>query len=374
MTLLIAYVALALVVSFLCSILEAVLLSVTPAYLAVMEKEQHPATARLRRLKDDVDRPLAAILSLNTIAHTVGAAGAGAQAARVFGDGAVGIFSGVLTLLILVATEIIPKTLGAVHWKRLAPLVSRVLAWLITAMKPLVWLAQVLTRLLTPNREGQGVSREEIQAIAEAGEREGVVAAGESRVLANLLQLRMVRVRDIMTPADHVISLPGTMRVGEVLEAAPRLHFSRIPIVHEQNGRRAFPHYVLKDDILQCAARDQHERPLSELTRELLAVPDDLSLPEVFDRMVERREHIALAHDANGEMTGVVTMEDAMETLLGLEIFDEMDDESRIQERARAHWEERMQRMGRISDATGGTANLGITGGLPDRKRGPRDV
>lgn len=365
MGLLIAYVALALVVSFLCSILEAVLLSVTPAHLAVLEKQQHPAAARLQRLKADVDRPLAAILSLNTIAHTVGAAGAGAQAARVFGDAAVGIFSGILTLLILVLTEIIPKTLGAVHWKRLAPLVARVLAGLITAMAPLVWLAQALTRLLTPGRRNQVVSREEIQAIAEVGERAGVMAAGESRVLANLLQLRMVRVRDIMTPAAHVLSLPAAMRVGEALEAVPSLHFSRIPLREAGDGREGFPHYVLKDEILQAAARDEHDRPLSDLQRELLAVPDGLTLPEVFDRMLERREHIALAHDGEGGMTGVVTMEDAVETLLGLEIFDEVDDATRIQERARAHWEERMRRLGRISDAVEGTAALGITGGAP---------
>lgn len=365
MTLLVLYVLGALVVSFVCSILEAVLLSITPAHLALLEKQGHPSAARLRALKADVDRPLAAILSLNTIAHTVGAAGAGAQAARVFGDAAVGVFSGVLTLLILVFTEIVPKTLGALHWKQLAPVTARVLRVLIVLMMPLVRLAQALTRLLTPSRDDRLVSRDEIAAMAEEGERAGVVESGETRVLQNLLRLGVLRVRDVMTPQPHVLALPRTMRVGNVLEQHPQLHFSRIPLFEERDGERRFEGYVLKDDVLQSAARDEHATSLCDLTRELLAVPEDMPLPHVFDRMVERREHIAVALAGNGAATGIVTMEDIVETLLGLEIFDEVDAATRIQERARAHWEERTRRLGRVSDATGGRAVLGITGGEP---------
>lgn len=367
MTLLILYVLIALAVSFTCSILEAVLLSVTPGYVALMEKENHPAARQLRALKEDVDRPLAAILSLNTIAHTVGAAGAGAQAAVVFGSASVGTFSAVLTFLILIASEIVPKTLGAVNWRRLAPLVVRVLRVMVIVMWPLVKLSEWLTTLLTRGRDGTTISRDEIAALADEGQKEGVVQEGESRMMKNLFRLSALRVRDVMTPDEHLLALPEHMSVREVLEVHPDLLFSRVPLYAEQSGRRRYTGYVLKDDLLTHALQEDPSRTLVDLRRELLTVPESMPIPTVFDRMVQRREHIALALEEGEEAAGVVTMEDVIETLLGMEIFDEVDDEDRIHELARAHWTERARRLGLISDATGGTSTLGITGGSPPR-------
>ena len=189
MGLLIFYVLLALGVSFLCSVMEAVLLSVTPSYIASLQSKGKPSGARLRKLKDNVDRPLAAILSLNTIAHTIGAAGAGAQAAHVYGDAYVGLASAVLTLLILILSEIIPKTLGAAFWRSLAPFVAAILIPLIWALYPLVLMSQGLTLLLAHKGHGITVSREEVAAMAELGAAQGVLKQGESQMLANLLQI-----------------------------------------------------------------------------------------------------------------------------------------------------------------------------------------
>ncbi len=366
MTLLVIYVLLALGVSFMCSILEAVLLVYASTWLC-WKSQQHPAAGRLRALREEIDRPLAAILSLNTIAHTAGAAGAGAQAASVFGSASLGIFSAVLTFLILITSEIIPKTLGAVHWKRLAPLAVRVLRVLVLLMWPLVKLAEWLTDLLSPAQEEAAVSREEIAAMAEEGKKEGVVDEGESRVLKNLLRLSVLRIRDIMTPCEHIVTLPEEMRVCEVVERHPELKFSRIPL-HTGGNRRRYTGYALKDDILTQAARDEHEVPMTKLRRDLLTATEDLPLPTVFDQMVGRREHVAIAVNDAGEMTGLISMEDIIETLLGLEIVDEVDDAERLHTLAREHWHKRARRLGLISDVTGGeAARLGSPGAsLPE--------
>jgi CBS domain containing-hemolysin-like protein len=322
MLLLLLFVALALLVSFACSILESVLLSITPAYVRVLEQEGHPAAPTLRLFRDEVDRPLAAILTLNTVANTIGAAGAGAQAARVFGSAWVGVVSGVLTLLILVGAEIIPKTLGAVHWKRLAPLVARVLAVLVVVLAPFVRMAEWLTDLLTPANADAAVSREEIAAIADEGQREGVMAKDESRVLKNLLRLSDTPVGDIMTPHTAVVSLPPDLVVADAAADDTAMRYSRIPLRGSGNGTR---HYVLKDEVLAEVARDEHTTALGELRRELLSVRAAERVPAVFERMLERREHIAAVVDEAGRMAGVVSMEDVVEALLGRDIHDEVD-------------------------------------------------
>jgi CBS domain containing-hemolysin-like protein len=257
MILLIGFVLLALVVSFVCSILESALLSVTPGHVALLEAEQHPVAGRLRTMREDIERPLSAILSLNTIANTIGAAGAGAQAAYIFGSGAVGIFSAGLTLLILIGAEIIPKTLGAVHWKRLTPVVVRVVSVLMVAMFPFVRLARWLAALLTPADREAAVSRGEIAALADEGEREGVVDRGESRVLQNLLRLSGLRVADVMTPREHVVALPDTLPVAEAGTEQATGNFSRVPILADDGAGLRCTGYVLKDEVLLRAARDE---------------------------------------------------------------------------------------------------------------------
>jgi CBS domain containing-hemolysin-like protein len=341
MTLLLIYVAVAIGVSFLCSMLEAVLLSVSPAYIGALSETRPGVAARLKVLKADIDRPLAAILSLNTVAHTVGAASAGAQAADVFGDASIGVFSAVLTLGILVFSEIIPKTLGAVYWRGLAPVMVRVMPTLIWVSYPLVLLSQGLSRLIAPAEREGAVSREEFAALARIGREEGIFEASESRFLANLLQFRRVTTREVMTPRIVLVAYPEETPVRDI--AADGQPFSRIPLY--AGDRDHVTGYVLRDAVLQAVA----ERPdlaAGELRRDILAVPASLPLPRLFERFVEQREHIALVVSEYGGTEGVVTMEDVVETLLGLEIVDEVDRDDDMQALARKRWTERRKKLG----------------------------
>lgn len=343
MSLLIFYVLLALSVSFLCSVMEAVLLSVTPSYVVMLEQNSHPAGRRLRVLKDDIDRPLAAILSLNTIAHTVGATGAGAQAAVVFGDAVVGLFSGVLTFLILVLSEIIPKTLGATYWRELASPVARVLPPLMWILWPLVKMSQWISRFLSRDDTAASISRAQITALAEIGAQEGVLEEEEARILQNLFRFSKLRVKDIMTPRTVVLALPQAMTVGEVIENHDELPHSRIPIFGENYDD--VTGIVLKDDILLKVAQDEHHLRLAHLKRAFIAAPASLPLPELFRRLLNEQEHIAIVLDEYGGMAGVVSLEDTVETLLGAEIIDEADTASDLQELARQQWQSRARRL-----------------------------
>jgi CBS domain containing-hemolysin-like protein len=348
MTLLLIYVALALGVSFVCSIMEAVLLSVTPSFVAHMEQDRGKVGRKLRGYKDHVDQPLAAILSLNTIAHTVGAAGAGAQAAAVFGNAYVGIISGVLTFLILVISEIIPKTLGAVYWRQLTPVVVRMLGLTIPTMWPLVKMADGLAKLIARGRGKVFFHREEFIALAEAGAQEGVLHEEESRILKSLFRFRQVRARDIMTPRTVIFTLPETLTVAEALDAHPDPGFSRIPVYGKD--RDEVKGFVLKSDVLIEAANLQGATTLSHLKRPIPVIPGDLPLHELFDRLLNERTHMALVADEYGGTEGLVTMEDVVETLLGLEIVDEVDKVQDMQELARQQWRKRALRQGIIRE------------------------
>jgi len=349
MTLLLVYMALALGISFLCSIMEAVLLSVSPSFVARQEQEGHPLGARLRQFKDNVDTPLAAILSLNTIAHTVGAAGAGAQAAAVFGDAYIGVISAILTFLILVVSEIIPKTLGAAYWRQLTPWVVRALGVTIWSMYPLVKLADTLTRWLTKGKEKTKVHREEFIALAELGSKEGVFHKYESRILNNLFCFRDVRTRDIMTPRTVLFALRENLTVEETLSLHAQLPFSRIP-VHGENLDQVTG-FVLKSEVLR-AGQEKGALMLAEMRRPLVVVPDELPLPRLFERLMDEKAHIALAVDEYGGTQGVVTMEDFIETLLGLEIVDEIDTAEDMQAMAREQWRKRARGLGLINAET----------------------
>ncbi len=350
MALLIFYVSLALGVSFLCSVMEAVLLSVTPSFAAQTEKHNPRLGARLRQLKTDVDRPLAAILSLNTIAHTVGAAGAGAQAVAVFGDAWVGVISGVLTFLILVISEIIPKTLGAVYWRQLTPSIVRLLVPTTLLMWPLVWMAQGLTRLLARGGRQVAVSREELTALTDLGAEEGVVGEQESRIVKNLFRLDKVKVRDIMTPRTVLFALPATQTVDEALAAHTQIRFSRIPLYGA--NRDEIVGFVLQHDLLLRAAEDRGDTPLAELARPIEAVSGELPLLGLFERLMDRRAHVALVLGEYGGTSGIVTLEDLIETLLGLEIVDEADGVQDMQELARQKWRQRAAKLGVVLEDT----------------------
>lgn len=350
MTLLIFYISLALGVSFLCSIMEAVLLSVTPSFIAQTEKEGGSTGRNLRKFKDNVDKPLAAILSLNTIAHTVGAAGAGAQAAFLFGSNYVGVISAVLTFLILVVSEIIPKTVGAVYWRGLVPVIVRILTPTILFMWPLVKLSEGITKLITHGRGKLLIHRDEFIALAELSAKEGLFHEDESRILKNLFRLRQVLTRDIMTPRTVVHAFPETMSVNEALVADPGFHFSRIPVYGKDKDDTTG--FVLKSDILMSAVKNKDNVPLSELKRSIHIVIESLPLRDLFEQFMDKHAHIALVVDEYGSSVGIVTMEDLIETILGLEIVDEADNVQDMRELARRQWFKRAKNLGIISKDT----------------------
>ena len=344
MTLLITYILVALVFSFLCSIAEAVLLSVSTPYVALLEKRGRPAGRLLRQLRADINRPLAAILTLNTIAHTIGAAGAGAQVAVVFGNAYLGVASAILTLLILVFSEIIPKTLGAHYWRRLAPATAYGLRILVWSLYPFVKLSEKLMGGLTDAPTLSGFSRQEFAAMAELSEKEGQLARREAEVLRNLLLLRDTGVRDAMTPRPVVFSLPREMTVEEFFEAHERVRFSRIPIYRDDPD--ALDGFVLRGDLLLARAQGRGSARLAEFERAMPALPESLSLAQAFNDVLRARAHIVQVVDEYGTVEGILTLEDIIETLLGLEIVDEGDETTDMQELARRLWRRRAQAMG----------------------------
>ncbi len=344
MTLLFIYLILALGVSFLCSILEASLLSVPPSYVKQTEETGSRSGKLLARLKSDIDRPLAAILSLNTIAHTVGAAGVGAQAAAIFGQAYFGIISAILTLLILFFSEIIPKTLGAVYWKQLTEFTAYTCQLIILGLYPLVWISEKLTRLIQPKDGAEGrVSRDEVVALAQLGLSEGVIAENESMIIRNLIRLQSIRVEDAMTPRTVVGLLPQTMSCGEAFREVPVTRFSRIPVYQDDIDH--VTGYVLKQKVLEQVALQKPETPLSEIMRPIRLVVEKTSLARVFNDFISHREQIALVIDEYGGLAGVVTSEDVIETLLGMEIIDESDHADDMRELARRRWRERAAKM-----------------------------
>ncbi len=344
MTLLISYVLFALVISFLCSIAEAVILSVTPAYVALLEKQERSAGTILRKLKQDINRPLAAILTLNTIAHTVGAAGAGAQASVVFGSAYLGIASAILTFLILVFSEIIPKTLGAHYWRQLAPATAHGLRFLVWLLWPFVKLSEFITGGMTHDTGLTGFSRQEFAVMADLSAEEGELGQQESEVVKNLLDLRQRPVHEAMTPRTVVFSLPDSTTVEEFFHRYEQKPFSRIPIFHEDHDH--VTGFVLRSDLLLAQARGNNLNKLENYRRDMPSLPETITLARAFNELHREQSHMALVVDEYGDMQGLLTLEDVMETLLGLEIVDESDDTVDMQDLARRKWRKRARDMG----------------------------
>ena len=342
MLLLIIYILIALGFSFICSIAEAVLLSVTVGYIAVLERENKPSGMLLRKMKEDINSPLAAILTLNTIAHTVGAAGAGAQATAVFGNAYLGIVSAILTLLILIFSEIIPKTLGAHYWQSLAPLTANFLRALVWVLYPFVKLSEYLTRSITNGPSLKGFNRDELAAMAELSWQDGFLAKQESKILLNLLSLHEVKVEDAMTPQPVMFTISAEMTVGEYCEQHENERFSRIP-VYEVNPEE-ITGFVLLNDLLLAQARGETDEQVSRYKRELPAVMHGFSLTQAFDQLLQQHAHILLVVDEFGGIQGILTLEDVLETILGLEIIDEGDKSKDMRELARRFWRRRAKR------------------------------
>lgn len=343
MLLLITYILIALLFSFLCSIVEAVILSTTSAYIYLLEKDGKRSGALLKNLKEDINKPLAAILTLNTIAHTVGAAGAGAQAAEVFGNAYVGIASAILTLLILVFSEIIPKTLGAHYWRRLAPPTAYVLKVLVIVFYPFVLLSEYLTRRLTREQTLTGLSRLEIAAMTELSVAEGQLDAQESAIFKNLLRLRKTPISQVMTPRTVVFSLPESLSVGDFFHMYDNVRFSRIPVYAQSHDE--VKGFVLRNDLLLAQAKGNSKKRLKNYSRSLPALLESMSLAHAFNEFMRQRSHIILIVDEFGGVKGLLTLEDLFETLLGMEIVDEGDEVVDMQQLARELWEKRAKEM-----------------------------
>lgn len=352
-SLLITFFLVSIVVSFLCSLWEATLLSITPSYAQLKLNEGARTGRQLQAFKKNVDRPLAAILTLNTIAHTVGAIGVGAQAAAIWAEANPLITSvlvpTVMTLAILVLSEIIPKTFGATYWQALAPFTVNSLTLIIAALYPLVWMSQLITRAMKKDKVQSVFSHSEFLAMAEIGVEEGHVQPQQSEIIQNLFELHAVPVKDVMTPRTVVTMAPENMTIREFFESNKKLPFSRIPL-HEEGRNEAVSGYFMKDTMLQGLLHDMGEQPLSTIKRRITVVPDSQGIHVVFNNFLENQEQIALVVDEFGGMAGIVTMEDLIETLLGTEIIDEYDDVADMRAVAKRKWKAHAKQHGLIED------------------------
>ncbi len=348
MFLLLLYVLLALLFSFLCSIAEAVLLSITPSYVEQLKSTDPEQAQRVKRLRfNDVDRSLAAILTLNTIAHTVGAIVAGAKATHVFGDAWIGVFSAVITVLILVFSEIIPKTIGAVYWKSLTAATISFVAVLIRLLYPLIVLSEKITKLISKGKKHHMFNRDEFLAMAGLGERSGLIDEHESRIINNLFTLSSLKTRDIMTPRSVITSFQQDSYVEDVFDVMVKSRASRLPIYKDSiDDSNAF---VLKSDVLMAKALGENVQ-LKDLKRDLNLVIEDMSLTLLLEALMQESQHMSLVVSEYGDICGLVTMEDVMETLLGLEIMDESDQVEDMQEYARKLWLKRAASRGMVLD------------------------
>ena len=336
------YLFLALFVSFLCSIMEAVLLSTPQSFLIVKSENGETWAKSFLGLKNNIDKPLSAILSLNTIAHTIGAAGVGAQAVVIFGDVSFGIVSVVLTLLILIFSEIIPKTIGARYWRSLAKISSSIMQGMIFITYPFVIMSAGITKLISINDKEQTTSREEIAALTNIGADEGVFTNKEHKIIQNLLRLKNVKVKEIMTPRVVVAVADEDLSLKVFFFFIEYLKFSRIP-VYSGNDENIMG-YVFRHEVFKKLAEDQHDLKLKDVKRKIVIVPNSIVLFSLWEKLLEEKEHIALITDEYGGLDGIVTMEDIIETLLGLEIMDETDTIDDMQKYARDKWKERQKK------------------------------
>lgn len=372
--LMLAYLFGAIVLSFLCSIAESALLSMTPSYVAGL-RDTRPALAdRLQTLRvDKIDRSLAAILTLNTIAHTVGAVGSGAKATVVFGSAWVGVFSAVATLLILFLSEIVPKTLGALYWRRLAAPVAWFIRAMIVLLYPLIVVSELLTRLLARGHQAEGFNRQEFLAMAGMGEASGDLDPRESRILRNLFEMGTLRTRDVMTPRPVVAALASDTPVADALADAKAQPFSRLPVY--ANDIDDIAGFVLRDELRQAEAAGRGGEAVADLARPLATVADSMPLGALLEFLLERRQQIALVVGEYGDTVGLVSMEDVVETLLGDEIVDERDRATDMQRLARERWQRRAARRGVVWQAHAASPVDASAAGSqpPGADRAPRD-
>lgn len=340
MGLLILYFLTAVIISFICSILEASLLSITPTFLAGKINEGKAFAKSLQKFKEKIDTPLAAILTINTFANTVGAVGVGVQAQKLWGNEYLSITSGVLTISILIFAEIVPKTLGVNYWKNLAPVIPYFLKGMIySPFYPIIAFAKFITKSLKKDQTQDVLSRSEFHAMAEISVKEGIFKKEESKILLNLMVFNKIEVKSILTPRTVVFAVEENITVKEFIEKNDKIIFSRIPVF--QKDIENITGYVLKDDIMQYMIDKKENNKLLSLRREIKVVNEQMPIIRFFYKLIEEKEHIAMVVGEYGEMVGIVTMEDIIETLLGTEIMDESDNVEDMQELAKKVWKKK---------------------------------
>lgn len=342
MTALLTFLFLALGVSFVCSLLESVLLSVTHAHIAVLKRDGKRSGDILRNMKRNINHPLAAILTLNTVANTVGAAGVGAQAYLLFGSQWVGYFSAALTVLILVFSEIIPKTLGAVFWKRLSSPAAYTLKGMIFVLYPVVAILEKISSFISRHGQGAKITRDELLVLADIGYTDGILSKNEATILRNLLLMTELRAEDIMTPRSVVMAFDKASTVGEVIDDKTPLAFSRIPVYDDTMDN--ITGIALKTELMESYYTEKRDITVGEIAKPVFAVPESRSISGLFDDFINRGEHIFIVVDEYGGVAGIVTLEDAVETLLGVEIVDELDTVEDMREYALEIWRTRRGR------------------------------
>jgi CBS domain containing-hemolysin-like protein len=358
MTLLITYILIALGISFICSLLEASLLTLTPASIANAKQNGARWAARMEEYKTDIDRPLSAILTLNTIAHTMGAAGAGAEYARLYGNTGEAVFAAFLTLAILVFTEIVPKTFGARYAVQLAGIAVPILRLMIFVLGPLVWGSKQITRLIAPKgAHDSSIHRDELLAMARLGEESGSLGARESQFVHNLIQLHAMKTWDIMTPRPVIFALPESTMLIDFVQLIEDKPFTRIPVY--RNTRDEMVGFVIRGEALLAHLKDADDTgTLACVMRPIAVTPEETPVDELFQRFVAERHQVMLVIDEFGTTVGLVTMEDVIETIFGFEIMDEKDKVPDMQLYARHLWQERARKMGlQLSETMGEPAD-----------------
>ncbi len=339
MVLLIVYLLIALITSFLCSIMEAVLLSLPISYLKTKSEKGDKSVEAMIDFKDDVDKPLSAILSLNTVAHTIGAAGVGAEATKVFGEAYFGLVSAILTVLILVFTEIIPKTLGANYNKSLLGMTTRLIQGTIFLTYPLVWVSSLITKLISKKDNEPTTSREEISALASIGVKEGIFKTKENTVIQNIITLKSLKINEIMTPRIVVETANELMTLKEFYNLKDKFLFSRIPVYNKEKDN--ITGYVMRQQVFENIIDSDKANQLKDIKRDILKFTEDTTLFDAWETMIQNKEHISIILDNYGGLNGIVTFEDILESLLGVEIVDETDKEIDMQEYALKKWKNR---------------------------------
>lgn len=347
MTLLLIYLAIAIGVSFLCSVLEAVLLSITPSYVEQIQSKKPKAGAALAKVKTRLDESLSSILILNTFAHTMGAAGVGSQANQVFGEQWETLVAVLLTLAILYFSEIIPKTLGATFWRGLAVPSAHIITWLVRIVYPLVWISTRLTRVFKRGKENE-VTREEIIALASLSHKDGSLFSQENEYLSNMLKLRELRTTQVHTPRTVVHMLHQDITVTEALNHEQTSQFTRIPVcgktVDDIKGK------VIKGDLYEAERNGQGDEVIAKFMLPLTRVSEKLPVQQLLDMFIKNHMHMYLVEDEFGQTAGVVTLEDAVETLLGREIVDESDIVTDMQALARDKYRSRLREIKQQDD------------------------